>query len=210
MRRGGIASGWKMVFGHNTNVTVDGTVYHVQTEDHGIAHALIDTTVYCRGRVWHRRTNNYFDLLPLDAEREAVMKARLDQQHRGVLEEIRTGVLLLKPPTTPLIPGSSALTVELVNAKSWLAGKRATLQIAVRHKENGGGIAGAHVTAKIDGAAKPVEFKTETRGNGQAHLEFDLPRLSGAEPALVIEASDGEAKGSLRFQLRAKRGVQKA
>jgi len=191
-----------MVFGHNTNVTVDGTLYHVQTEDHGVVHALIDTTVYCRGRVLHRRTNNYFDLLPLDADREGALKARLDKQHGGVLEEIRSGVLLLKPP--PAIPAPSTLTLELVNAKSWLAGKHATLQVAVRHKENGGGIAGAHVTAKIDGAATPAEFKTETRANGQAQLEFDMPRLSGAEPALVIEASDGEAKGSLRFQLRAK------
>jgi hypothetical protein len=182
----------------------------VQTEDHGVAHALIDTTVYCRGHVLHRRTNNYLDLLPLDAEREAVMKARLDQQHRGVLEEIRTGVLLLKPPPAPPIPEPSTLTLELLNAKGWLVGKRATLQIAVRHKENGGGIAGAHVTAKIDGAATPVEFKTETRENGQAHLEFDMPRLSGAEPVLVIEASDGEAKGSLRFQLRARPRVPSA
>src|SRR5258707_1032217 len=52
----------KMIFGHNTNVNVDGTVYHVQTEEHGAANALIDTTVYCSGRVLHRRTNNYFDL----------------------------------------------------------------------------------------------------------------------------------------------------
>jgi hypothetical protein len=199
-----------MVFGHNTNVTVDGTEYHVQTEDHGLSHALIDTTVYCRGRVLHRRTNNYFDLLPLDAEREAAMKARLDQQHRVVLEEIRSGVLLLKPPPAPSIPGPSTLMLELVNAKSWLAGKRATLQIAVRRKDNGGGIADAHVTAKIDGAVTPVEFKTNTRANGQAQLEFDMPQLSGAEPALVIEASDGEAKGSLRFQLRAKPRVPSA
>ncbi|MFI5058662.1 MAG: hypothetical protein ACHQLQ_10790 [Candidatus Acidiferrales bacterium] len=199
-----------MVFGHNTNVTVDGTVYHVQTEDHGLAHALIDTTVYCRGRVLHRRTNNYFDLLPLDADREGALKERLDKQHRVVLEEIRSGVLLLKPPPAPSIPAPSTLTLELLNAKSWLVGKRATLQIAVRHKENGGGIAGAHVTAKIDGAATPAEFKTETRENGQAQLEFDMPRLSGAEPALVIEASNGEAKGSLRFQLRAKPRVPQA
>ncbi len=193
-----------MIFGHNTNVTVAGTVYHVQTEDHGAAHALIDTTVYCRGRVLHRRTNNYFDLLPLDADREGALKERLDKQHRGVLEEIRTGVLLLKPPPAPAAPGPSALALELVNAKSWLAGKRATLQIAVRHKENGGGVAGAQVAAKIDGAATPWEFKTKTGNDGQARLEFDMPRLSSAEPALVIEARDGDAKAHLRFQLRAK------
>lgn len=193
-----------MVFGHNTNVTVDGTVYHVQTEDHGVEHALIDTTVYYRGRVLHRRTNNYFDLLPLDADREQAMKARLDQQHRNVLEEIRSGVLVLKPPAAPAIPAPPTLTLELVNAKSWLAGKRAKLHIAVRHKEDGSGVASAQVVARIDGAETPGGFTTKTGKDGQAHLEFDMPRLSGTEPALIIEASNGEAKGSLRFQLRAK------
>ena len=193
-----------MIFGHNTNVTVAGTLYHVQTEDHGVAHALIDTTVYCRGRVLHRRTNHYFDLLPLDANREVALKERLDKQHHGVLEEIRTGVLLLKPPPATAAPGPSALALELVNAKSWLAGKRAKLQIAVRHKENGGGVAGAQVAAKIEGAATPGEFTTKTGNDGQARLEFNMPRLSSAEPTLIIEASAGEEKAHLRFQLRAK------
>src|SRR6266481_1397034 len=67
-----------MLFGHNTNVKAGDTTYHVQTEDRGVAHALIDTTVYFRGRVLHRRTNNYFDLLPLDADRERELKLRVD------------------------------------------------------------------------------------------------------------------------------------
>jgi hypothetical protein len=193
-----------MIFGYNTNVTVAGTAYHVQTEDRGVANALIDTTVYCRGRVLHRRTNNYFDLLPLDADREGALKVRVDEQHRGVLEEIRTGAVQLTPPPAPPASAPPALTLELVNAKNWLAGKRAKLHIAVRHKQNGGGVAGAHVAAKIEGAATPAEFRTETGKDGQAQLEFDMPRLSSAEPALIVEASNGEAKGYLRFQLRAK------
>ena len=73
-----------MLFGHNTDVKVGDTVYHVQTEDRGTANALIDTTVYCRGRVLHRRTNNYFDLLPLDPDREESLRKRIDEQHRAV------------------------------------------------------------------------------------------------------------------------------
>jgi hypothetical protein len=199
-----------MVFGHNTNVTVHGTVYHVQTEDHGVAHALIDTTVYCRGRVLHRRTNNYFDLLPLDTDREGALKTRLDEQHRAVLEQIRTGVLALAPPPALTASAPSALALELVNARSWLTGKRAKLHIAVRRKEDGSGVANAQVVARIDGAETPGGFRTSTGKDGQAHLEFDMPRLSGAEPALVIEANNGEAKGSLRFQLRAKPRVPAA
>ena len=193
-----------MIFGHNTNVTVTGTVYHVQTEDRGVAHALIDTTVYFRGHVMHRRTNNYFDLLPLDADREGALKKRLDEQHKTVLEEIRTGVLRLAAPPATSASAPPALSVELVNAKSWLAGKRARLQIAVRHKANGGSVAGAQIAAKIDGAETTVELKTEAGKDGRAQLEFDMPRLSSAEAALVIEASNGPEKGYLRFQLRAK------
>ena len=87
-----------MLFGHNTDVKVGETVYHLQTEDRGTASALIDTTVYCRGRVLHRRTNNYFDLLPLDSAREESLKKRIAEQHRSVGEEIRSGALRLMPP----------------------------------------------------------------------------------------------------------------
>src|SRR5438034_2242341 len=131
-----------MLFGHNTNVQAADTTYHVQTEDRGTATALIDTTVYFRGRVLHRRTNNYFDLLPLDPDREQALKVRLDEQHRAVTEELRTGALTLPLPreenaaasSAPATPSvTAALSLELINAKTWLTGKRALLQIAVRN-----------------------------------------------------------------------------
>jgi hypothetical protein len=216
-----------MLFGHNTDVKVGESVYHVQTEDRGTANALIDTTVYCRGRVLHRRTNNYIDLLPLDSGREDLLRKRIDDQHRTVTEDIRSGALHLVPPpasvhgdlgakksadsashsTTSLAP---PLTLELINAKNWLAGKRANLHVAVRKKQNGEAIAGALVTARIDGAADVTEFSIETAADGQARLEFDMPRLSGAEPVLVIVASQADSKGQLKFQLKARPRVPTA
>jgi hypothetical protein len=62
-----------MVFGHNSNLKLGNVTLHVQTEDRGVAHALLDTTVYYRGRVLHRRTNIYFDLLPLDDDRQTAL-----------------------------------------------------------------------------------------------------------------------------------------
>jgi hypothetical protein len=215
-----------MLFGHNTDVKVGGSVYHVQTEDRGTANALIDTTVYCRGRVLHRRTNNYIDLLPLDPSREESLRKRIDDQHRTVTEDIRSGALHLVPPPMPVRENSAAklegaaahsntwsapqLALELINAKSWLAGKRANLHVAVRKKQNGEGVAGALVTARIDGAADVTEFSTETAADGQARLEFDMPRLAGADPALVIEASQADSKGQLKFQLKARPRVPTA
>jgi hypothetical protein len=210
-----------MLFGHNTNVKVGETTYHVQTEDRGTANALIDTTVYFRGRVLHRLTNNYFDLLPMNPDRERALKLRVNEQHSTVIEEIRKGALNLPLPPEVLCPAATTeasdspsapkvLALELVNAKSWLSGKRATLQISVRNRDNGHAVGNARVAARIDGAAEAEEFRTETGSDGRAQLEFDMPRLTGSEPALVIEAFDGNAKGSLRFQLRAKPRVPSA
>ena len=52
--------------------------------------------------------------------------------------------------------------MELMNAQTWLAGKHATLQLAVRHEGRRHRIAGAHITARIEGAAEPSNFPRET------------------------------------------------
>jgi len=201
-----------MLFGHNSNVAIGTDIVHVQTEDRGANHAFIDTTVHWKGRVLHRRTNNYLDLLPLDAEREAAVKARLDEQHRVVIDEIVSGALKLAFPVTPPAeaailtkpaPAVAALRLELKNAGSWLSGKQATLHLAVRDAA-GNAVAGAGTKARVEGAENPTEFAAETGDDGVATLRFEMPKVSGADAALVIEAAQGGAKGQLRFQLRAK------
>jgi hypothetical protein len=215
-----------MLFGHNTNVTIDGTVFHVQTEDRGVNSATLDTTVHCRGRVLHRRTNKYHDLLPLDAEKERSLKALLDEQHFGVVEELKTGALKIEaPPLPPPRPSASVppasgagsspapalanpaartLTVEMLNPRTWLSGKHATLYLVARLKEAGTPAAGARVVARIAGAAEPIEVQTEASADGHARLEFEMPRLTSEDAALVIEASTCDAQGQLRFAVRAR------
>ena len=207
-----------MLFGHNSNVKIGENVYHVQTEDRGASHAVIDTMVYQGGRVLHRRANSYGDLLPLDPEREEKLKQRVDAQHLAIVEELRSGALKLAAQTNPPAAArpvdaasrgpapvsEAALSIELLNSKTWLAGKRATLQVLISHKADGSAVSGAGVAARIEGAAEPARHSTATGPDGRAQLAFDMPRLAGAECALVIEASNGKAQGSLRFQLRAK------
>jgi hypothetical protein len=209
-----------MLFGHNTNLKSGNVTFHVQTEDRGESHAMIDTTVYYHGRVLHRRTNNYFDLLPLNEDREQALRLRLDEQHRTVIDEIRSGALVLTvppamEPASPVARGTSSvlkmpivneprkLLLELVNAKSWLAGKRASLQIAVR-EHSGAPIPGAKVRVEIEGGETAEVYTAQTGLGGEARIEFELPGISGAEPALVINAEDQDAKTQLRFALRAK------
>jgi hypothetical protein len=201
-----------MVFGHNSNVKVGDTQYHVQTEDRGASHAVIDTMVYQSGRVLHRRADSYADLLPLDAHREEVLKDRVSTQHQAVLEELRSGALkFAEPAKAPAAaPAKNSLGVELLNAQTWLAAKRATLKVSVFQKGGGQGISGAHVIARIEGAAEPAQFSTATGLDGTAQLAFDMPALTGGDCVLVIEATHGKARAGLRFQLRAKPKVPAA
>jgi hypothetical protein len=214
-----------MLFGHNSNVKVGETLYHVQTEDRGASHAVIDTMVYHSGRVLHRRANSYADLLPLDPAREEALKQRVSTQHQTILDELRSGALkLAQPVATPAVPPVAAkpsaggaphapasaaatadsLVLRLLNAKDWLTGRRATLQVLVFEKPDGAVVSGARVTARIEGAVEPTQYSSATGLDGRAQLAFDLPRVGGADCALVIEASNGKARARLQFQLRAK------
>ena len=222
----------RMLFGHNTNVTVNGAVIHVQSEDRGLHSAVLDTTVYYRGRVLHRRTSKYSDLLPLDANREQILKVRLHEQHAAVIDELRSGKLPVEvapvdatpvdaaqpapPAVSTVVPPAAkpavqyALTVDLLNPKTWLAGKHATLYLVVRDRMLGTVSGGVQLSARIDGGAEKTEVSSMTGSDGHAQLQFHMPRLTSEDAALVIEAVAGEARGQLRFQLRAKPKVPAA
>jgi hypothetical protein len=147
------------------------------------------------------------------------LKLRVDEQHRAVVEEIRSGALRIALPpdgrpaspkaTPPVAELPNHLHLELLNAKTWLTGKRAFLQIVVRDQAQKA-VEGAKVTAKVEGAAQPAEFSTQTGPSGEAQFEFDMPRLAGGDVALVIETTKGNARGHLRYQLRARPHVPRA
>jgi len=195
-----------MQFGHNTNVTVGDARYHVQTEDHGASQALIETTVYHRGRLVHKRTLNYKDLLPLDDAKEAALKQRLDLQHHAVIEEIKTGKLNLPGAAAAPAPAPMAepkLSLRIQNPRDWLNAGHASLKARVTD-ELSNPICKARVVAKLEGAAEPVEVGGLTDEDGVTSLEFDMPKFEVAEPLLVIEATWGSVVGRLRLQLKAK------
>jgi hypothetical protein len=201
-----------MIFGHNTNLKLGDLVFHVQTEDRGESHALIDTTVYHHGRVLHRRTNNYFDLLPLNDDSREALRLRLEDQHTTVIEEIRSGALhlpssggFIPPPIPSGLPANepAKLLLELTNAKSWLTGKHAKLQLAVR-QPNGDPANATHISVEIEGCDNHLPLQAQTNTTGEAQLEFEMPRITSPNAALAIYAENPSGKAHLRFALRAK------
>lgn len=202
-----------MQFGHNTNVKVGDAQFHVQTEDHGTVHALIETTVYQQGRLVHKRAFSYKDMLPLDGAKEAALKERLDLQHHVVVEEIKTGKLNLAIASTKQ-KGEAAvakaatdtgpkLSVRIQNPKDWLKGRHASLKVRVTD-ELSNPIMKARVVARMEGSTEPLEVGGLTDEDGVTSLEFDMPKFDVAEPFLVVDANWGPVNGRLRLQLKAK------
>jgi hypothetical protein len=192
-----------MNLGFNSKAQLGQDSYDVQTEDHSASH-LIDTLVLNRGRVVYRHSTSYEDLAAAGLTDQAILRARVEKQHRDILDALREGVLSLEKPAPP---EDGEIAVKLLNARSWLHAGRVWLDIAVLSKAAGQPVTDAEVEAFIeDGAAAPESHFGRTDAEGRASLQFPFPDL--AEPALaalVIRARAAEASGELRYQLKAKK-----
>lgn len=201
-----------MKFGFNSKAQVGADVYDVQTEDRGAAHPFIDTLVLIRGRVVYRHSTSYEDLAASGALDQAILRARVEKQHRDILEALRAGALSLEKSSSDR-PGpspQSGIDIKLLNAASWLDSGRVSLDIEVSSKGGGRPVTGAQVEAFIEaGAGASESHFGQTDADGRTSLKFPFPDLT--EPslaALVIRASADENLGELRYQLKPKRPAQ--
>jgi hypothetical protein len=198
-----------MKFGFNSKVQVGPDLYDVQTEDRGASHPFIDTLVLIRGRVVYRHSTSYEDLAAIGALDQAILRARVEKQHREILEALRAGVLSLEKRALEKAAPAKAggIAVKLLNAGSWLESGHVSLDIEVCAKGGGQPVTGAQVEAFIEGGAgAPESHFAQTDAEGRTSLEFPFPILT--EPflaALVIRAHVAEVLGELRYQLKPKR-----
>jgi hypothetical protein len=198
-----------MKFGFNSKVQVGPDLYDVQTEDRGTSHPFIDTLVLIRGRVVYRHSTSYEDLAASGALDQAILRARVEKQHREILEALRAGVLSLEKRALEKAAPAKAggIAVKLLNAGSWLESGHVSLDIEVCAKGGGQPVTGAQVEAFIEGGVGAPEcYFAQTDAEGRTSLQFPFPILT--EPslaALVIRAHVAEVLGELRYQLKPKR-----
>jgi hypothetical protein len=198
-----------MKFGFNSKVQVGPEAYDVQTEDRGASHPFIDTLVLSRGRVVYRHSTSYEDLAASGAMDQAILRARVEKQHREILEALRAGALSLEKRALEKAAQAKeeGIAVKLLNAGSWLESGHVSLDIEVSSKTGGEPVTGARVEAFIEGGAgAPESYFARTDAEGRTSLRFPFPALT--EPslaALVIRAHVAEGLGELRYQLKPKR-----
>ena len=80
----------RMITGFNTDVQVEGQVYHVQTEDRGHDNPVLESLVYIGGTIVAKKMTPYADKLSEGADEKAIA-ALLKRQHQLIIAAIRAG-----------------------------------------------------------------------------------------------------------------------
>lgn len=96
-----------MITGYNTDVRHGNRTFHVQTEDKGMGNPKIETLIYVGGEILDSTRGSYEDLIAGGQASEAQIQARMDEQHKTVIRDIKNG----KYDTTPADPELAEATV---------------------------------------------------------------------------------------------------
>ena len=81
-----------MLLGKNTNVRHAGVVFHVQTEDSGVARPHVITHLYHQGTILASEKRRYAELVKRP-DLEARVRALMDEQHERMHGKLRSGEL---------------------------------------------------------------------------------------------------------------------
>ena len=105
-----------MITGYNTDVSHQGQVLHVQTEDKGVDTAWIESLVYAGGQILARKRSSYKGLLDEGKGRTAIFEL-MDRQHRLVIAEVRRGRFDAKlSQLEPKVAGAAAASTVVAEA----------------------------------------------------------------------------------------------
>jgi hypothetical protein len=192
-----------MSSGFNTDVRVGDQVFHVQTEDRGPNHPVIDTAVYQNGRVLHRRSSNYEQFAATPEFSADALRLRVEEQHRVVIGELRAGALAAEvSAAADQTKQAGGIQVQLLNPGSWLSAGSVSLDVEILGRADRQPQAGAQVEATIEGALRDGRHTGTSDGQGRVRIQFPMPPLGKGDLALVIVARTDAGKDEIRFTMR--------
>jgi hypothetical protein len=198
----------RMIFGFNTDIRHEDTVYHVQSEARE-GEQLLQTQVFVRGRCIGKRAVPYgpgaqegkASTQNSDQDREKMLR----ELHREVLDAIRDGKLdsiLDKRDAPEALAAVKELDLEWINAGSVHASGALTMQIRVT--DGGATVEGARLTLRFvrpDAAPYYAQVLTDARGNAEMSVQVDEKSL--ADSSVTVQASFDGRTATRKFQLRA-------
>jgi hypothetical protein len=194
-----------MIFGFNTDIRHEDTVYHVQSEARE-GEQLLQTQVFVRGRCIGKRATPYGPgagkSFPAN---DQDMEKRLRELHREAVDAIRDGKLdsiLDKRETQETLEAVKELDLEWINASSVHSSGALTMQIRVT--DGGATVEGARLTlrfARPDAAPYYAQVLTDAKGHAEMSVRVDEKSLY--DSSVVVQASFDGRTATRKFLLRA-------
>ena len=205
----------RMIFGFNTDIRHEDTIYHVQSEAREGEH-LLQTQVFVQGRCIGKRAVPYGssaaegkttaqnDSQDKDKDQDKDREKMLRELHREVLDAIRGGKLdsiFDKRETPETLAAVKELDLEWTNAGSVHASGALTMRLRVT--EGGVTVEGARLTlrfARLDAAPYYAQVLTDAKGSAEMNVQVDEKSL--AESSVLVQASFGGRTATRKFNLR--------
>ncbi|HWF92256.1 MAG TPA: hypothetical protein VN684_08225 [Terriglobales bacterium] len=191
-----------MIFGFNTDIKQESTVYHVQSEARE-GELLLQTQVFVRGRCIGKRAISYADKAKsadfTDQQKEQILR----DQHRMVLDSIRDGKLdsVLDKKDAEALAAIKELDVQLVNVDSVHNERNLVMKLKVT--ESGAAVEGARLTVRFARTEKaPFYAQVLTDSGGTAEMKMEMEESALADSSVLVQASYSGRTATRKFQLK--------
>jgi hypothetical protein len=192
-----------MIFGFNTDVKHQDTIYHVQSEARE-GEMLLQTQVFVRGRCVGKRATPYADQAKSPDFTGQKKEQILREQHRLVLDAIRDGRLeqvFDKRDTPETLAAIKELDIQWLNSDSIHSADK--LSMRLRATEGGQGVADARLTVRLARAnAAPFYAQVDTNDSGEAELLFAIEESSLTDSSVLVQVNANGRTATRKFQLR--------
>jgi hypothetical protein len=194
-----------MIFGFNTDIRHEDTIYHVQSEARE-GEQLLQTQVFVQGRCIGKRAVPYGPGAGKGFQsNDQDMEKWLRELHREVLDAIRDGKvdsIFDKRETPETLAAVKELDLEWINAASVHSSGSLTMRIRVT--DGGATVEGARLTlrfARPDAAPYYAQVLTDAKGSAEMNVHVDEKSL--ADSSVLVQASFAGRTATRKFQLRA-------
>jgi hypothetical protein len=192
-----------MIFGFNTDIKHEETVYHVQSEARE-SERLLQTQVFVRGRCIGKRAVSYgagTSEGPISDQNKEMM---LRDQHRQVLDAIREGKVdsvFDRRDTPETLAAVKELDLEWLNANS--VHGTGTLQMRMRVTDGGAAVEGARLTFRfVRPDAPPFYAQVLTDAQGNAEISIQVEESSLHDSSVLVQANVFGRTATRKFELR--------
>jgi len=219
-----------MITGHNTDITYNGVVYHVQTEDKGSSNPVIETLVYKGGEILDARRTSYTHLLQEGYDEEKII-SMIEEQHRVMITEIKDGKFEkigvgIDPLSAGIIDSKKTLDqvildylasqqekerliLEMKGTRGFIEGSPSTLTVVAKNSNNDQPVKAARIVVKIISTVKkPITvYEGKTDRNGLLIVEFVVPDFPDGHAALLVQAFSDIGSDEIKDMIQKRKKV---